>query len=656
MKTPSRKERCRTLLRFFADELIPKLAPPPDISIADWADQNVWIGPDVTSEPGPWRTSFAPYQKGIMDAISDRTQEKVVIMKAARVGITYSAILNPMGYYIHHEPCPMLIAYPTGDNAKKFSKKNLTPFIRDCKPIRSLVAETKRTDSNNTLMLKMFPGGSITLIGANSPNTMRVDTIKVLFIDEADGDVEMAEGDYIKLLEKRTETYVGRGRKIVVLSTPKIKGTSIIEKEYKNSTMERYCLPCPSCGEMQPLEWMQVNLNVVAHSCRSCEALHSESEWKRNWNETGRWIATNPDHTVRGFHVSALYSPFVSWEYIIEEWRKANNEASVGNLGELQAFINTTLGETWEIRGEKADEVAIMDRREEYYADVPDGVCAITIAVDTQDNRLAVDVIGWGVGKESWRLGYHELWGDPRIQGSSVWAQLDDVILKSYRYENGATVPVVCVCIDMGGHATEQVRAYAKVRRSWNVWAVRGVAGAGQGLLYTRVQSKLAGTFEFNLKVDAGKDDVVARLGVKNPGPGYCHFPRGSQRDITGTYESARGYDERYFLGLTAEKKVLVKTKKGTHKYEWQLTQGRNNEPFDLAVYNLAALEISKFPLDRVAANAPWLDDRPSMAEMEALKPLATFGGKIPPVVASRAMQPKAKLNRQLAKNSYTSV
>jgi phage terminase large subunit GpA-like protein len=661
LKPPTDKQRAEKLLQIFKDELIPLLAPPPKLTIAEWADQHVWLGPDVTSQPGPFDTNFAPYQRGIMDAISERTTEKIVIMKAARVGITYAAILNPIGYYIHHDPCPMFLVYPTGDNAKRFSKKNLAPFINDCKPLRELIPEGKRTDDQNTLLLKLFPGGSLTLVGANSPNAMRVDTAKIAFIDEADAEVEMAEGDFIKLVENRTQTFAGRGRKIIMLSSPKNKGTSLIEPAYLNSTREKFHLPCPSCGHMQTLEWQRINLEDATHTCSQCNAGHTKREWSRNWEKTGTWIAEDPEHTTRGFHLSGLYSPFVAWELLIEEWRVANSEAAAGQLGKLQVFINTVLGETWEVRGERTDELAIMDRRIEYYVDapegvvgVPDGVCCITVAVDCQANRLAIAVTGWGDGKRSWGILYEEPYGDPRIPNSGVWNRLDDIILQPYAYSNGVRVPVVCVCVDMG-FATEIVRAYTKSRRHWNVWAVRGVSGSGKALLYNRVQSKLAGTYEFNLAVDAGKEDVMARLNIKEPGPGYCYFPRSGKRDVTGEYESVRGYDERYFSGLTAEKKVLIQGKKGRPpRYEWQVITGRNNEPFDLAVYSLAALEISKFNLTRVAAQMPWAIDQLPIADMT---PVVSM---MPPPVASPAKKPLVrnvrKLNQSMASNTYTSV
>jgi phage terminase large subunit GpA-like protein len=404
---------------------------------------------------------------------------------------------------------------------------------------------------------------------------------------------------------------------------------------------------------MQSLEWQRIRYDDATHYCIECEEHHSKHEWTKNWEKTGVWVSQDPGHTTRGFHLSALYSPFVSWETFIEEFHKANSESKRGQLGKLQAFVNTTLGETWEIQGETADETGLMERRTEYHAEVPDGVCCYTIAVDTQDNRLCVDIIGWGAGKESWRLGYFELQGDPRIASHQVWERLDEIITQPRSYANGVVVPRACVTIDMGGHATEQVRAYAKARRAWNVWAVRGIAGDSKALLHSRVNSKLAGTFEFNLAVNAGKDDVIARLKVKEPGPGYCHFPRGWEQDSTGKYISTRGYDERYFSMLTAEKKVMVKKKDGRHKYEWQVQPNRNNEAFDLAVYNLAALEISGFPLERVAEMMPWVTDKPHpnngvkmpMPAKERIKPAQ--------VPLNRVTINKTGLNRQASRNTH---
>ena len=646
-KKPTRKERCDNLLRLFVQQLLPQLSPPPRITISEWAEANVTLSHEESSQPGPWRNNYAPYQKGIMDAISDPNVEKVCVMKAARVGITQSAVLNVIGHYIQNDPCPMFIVYPTELNAKRFSKKNLAPFLRNTKPLRGLLKTERSREGENTITLKQFNNGAtITLVGANSPNSMRVDTAKIAIIDEADGEIEIKEGDYIKLVENRTLTYAGRGRKIIIISTPKDKGSSLIEAEYEESTKEKYHLPCPSCGDMQTFDFKRLDFESVLMACGECGAMHSKREWTHKWEHTGKWIAENPDATVRGFHLNALYSPFLSWEIIINEWRIANTEANAGQTGKLQVFINTYLGETWRVHDTRADASGLMERREQYYAEIPDGVCALTIGVDTQDNRLCYEVVGWGAGKESWGIEYGELWGDPRIPGSVVWGLLDDVIRKKRTYANGVPVPVVCVTIDMGGHAPDQVCTYAKARQGWNVWAVRGVGGQGKVLIHSTVRSKTASATVFNLTVDVGKDEIVARMKIPQPGPGYCHWPRGGSQDYTGQYESVCGYDERYFTGLTAEKKVSVKTKGGFHRYEWQKDPNQANEPFDCRNYAGAALEISKINLARIAEKAPWMTEAPAFdapPRMEKLIKTAPQASKLP-------------LNKRLNTNAYTAV
>lgn len=640
-KPPSLKARCDNTLALFG-EILQQLRPPPPITIDEWCDQNRFLSSDVTSEPGPWRTAFTPYLREVMRAISDHKTERVVLMSAARAGKTVSSILNPIAYQIANDPGPIMVVFPTVELGERFSKKELAAMIRDTPALRGKVAEARSRDGMNTLSLKMFNGGSIQISGANSGNSLRAVTIKYLYFDEVDGAPESAgtEGDPVRLAERRTTTYSGRGRKIILVSTPTVKGHSRIEVAYENSTQEQWNLPCPSCGEMQPLLWGQVNFETVEHACRECGALHPKHEWLAG---EGQWIARNPDSPVRGFHVNALVSPFVSWADLVEEWRQATALANVGQFEQLQVFKNTVLGEVWEEVGLKVSEEGLMARREVYYADVPDGVCAITIAADTQDNRLAVDVIGWGAGKESWRLGYSEPWGDPRVPGSPVWAQLDEIIQKPYTYANGVRVPVVCTTIDMGGHAPDQVCTYAKARQGWNVWAVRGVGGFGKMLIHSTVGSKVASATVFNLGVDTGKDDVMARLRVKDPGPGYCHFPRGDAVDHTGAYESVRGYDASYFAALTAEKKISVRVKGGHHSYQWQKQSGQRNEAFDTAVYNLAALTISKVNLDRIAAKAPWAQ-APQIAASSPTQP------------KPRARKPRAPLNQSAGINAYTAV
>lgn len=609
-----------------------QIAPPPKLTISEWADSSRWLGNDVSSVPGPWRTDFTPYLRGIQDAISDPETERVVIMSAARAGKT-SAILNTLGYYIDHEPCPIMVVIPTIETGESFSKEQLAPLIRDTKCLREKVHDVRARDGSNTIKQKMFPGGYIVIAGANSPSSLSMRTIKVLAFDEVDRAPESAgtEGDPVRLAERRTMTYEGRGRKIILTSTPTVKHASRIEQAYSQSTMEQWCLPCPSCGEYQPLEWPRIDFESLGHACRECGVVHSRAEWLGG---EGRWIARNQDSLVRGFHMNALVSPFVRWETLVDEWREAIQLSRYGNHEQLKVFVNTALGETWENRGEQVNETGLMARREEYHANVPDGVCVITAGVDTQDNRLCYEIVGWGFGKESWALEYGELWGDPRVPSSPVWGLLDEVIKRRWLYGNGRPIPVSCTAIDMGGHATDQVCAYTATRKRLNVWAVRGIGGQGKNFIQSwRTHKKTRATY-FNLGVDTGKDEMMARLRVSEPGPGYCHFPKEAGGD------TVRGFDERYFQGLTAERKISVPVRGNFHKFIWEKLPGRQNEPFDIFNYANAALEILKPPLDKIALSAPW-----------AGGPVGTAGGQ-----AKKRTRRAAGLNRNTGQSAPTSM
>ena len=96
------------------------------------------------------------------------------------------------------------------------------------------------------------------------------------------------------------------------------KGASRIEMEYEHSTMEEWNVPCPSCGELQPLEWSNLIYKVDAdgeiesttYVCAKCGVVHTEVEWKEHFNE-GRYVAKYPNRKVRGFHFNSLASTFL---------------------------------------------------------------------------------------------------------------------------------------------------------------------------------------------------------------------------------------------------------------------------------------------------------------------------------------------------------
>lgn len=560
------------------------LAPPPDMTVSQWADEYRRLSSESSAEPGRWRTSKAPYQQAIMDAICDMSIQKVVVMSAAQIGKTDALILNPIGYYMHYDPSPIMVLQPTIQMAETFSKDRLSPMLRGTPVLRDKVNDKSRS-SGNTILQKIFPGGHVTMVGANSPSSLASRPIRILLADEIDRYPATAgnEGDPLLLAGKRLTTFWNK--KEVCVSTPTIKGLSRIEVEFEHSTKEEWNVPCPHCGQYSPLEWANIifdkaDLNEINCVCPHCGTVSAESEWKEQFIK-GKFVAEHPERKVRGFHLNALASMFVEWREVVEKFIVANDEKKKGNIELLKVWTNTEMGQTWEEEGEQLESDDLYKRREKYNCEVPEEVLVLTAGVDVQDDRFEIEVVGWGVDKENWGIRYQVIYGDLKLP--SVWKDLDKALSQTFTTADGRKLKIHCTCVDSGGHFTNQVYRFCKERTARRIFAIKGKGGAtvpyyGRPSTANSVKAPI-----FTLGVNTGKAIIYQRLAVQEEGPNYCHFPR----------EKDRGYTQEYFKGLTAEKMVMT-YKKGKAQYVWILKDGiKRNEPFDIRNYATAALEIS---------------------------------------------------------------
>lgn len=260
------------------------LKPPPELTLSQWADTYRMLSAENSATPGRWHTDNAPYQREIMDAIGDQHVRKVVVMSAAQIGKT-AMLMNMLGYYMHYYPAPVLVMQPTLEMGQTFSKDFLAPMIRDTPVLRVLV-DTKSRYSGNTILKKNFPGGHVTIIGANSPASLASRPIKVLLCDEVDRYPASAgtEGDPLLLAQKRQTTFWDK--KTVIVSTPTIKGSSRIETEFQETTREEWNVPCPKCGHYQPLRW--ANIVFDRHDLKRACATSASAVDARALNTPGR--------------------------------------------------------------------------------------------------------------------------------------------------------------------------------------------------------------------------------------------------------------------------------------------------------------------------------------------------------------------------------
>lgn len=566
------------------------IQPPPKLTLSQWAAKYAVLSRETSAQTG--RFHAFPYQIGIMDAITDPTVEMVTVQKSARVG--YTKILDHVaGYYIHQDPSPILVVQPRVEDAEDYSVTEIEPMLRDTPVLAEIVGDPKKKDARQKINKRIFRNGaSISFVGANSPGGFRRITARIVKFDEVDGYPVMGagkEGDQIKLGIKRTESFWNR--KIILGSTPTVKGESRIEKSYANSDQRKYYVPCPHCGEYQVLEWGGPDTpygmkwdkdengvgipDSVFYACKVTGCVIREDD-KEDMVERGEWRATKPFKGHAGFHIWAAYSLFVnaSWRNLVAEWLEVKDDPLM-----RQTFVNLVLGETYEDRGDRAlQEDRLAARCEVWGAEVPDGVAVVTVGVDTQGDRFECEVVGWGLNEESWSIDFEVIQGD--LETPDPWNRLDAYLRRIWFRADGRGFEVMAVCHDSGGHHTQKVYEFAKARLGRRVWAVKGesaVGGKRSPVWPTKTPSR-RNKSSFRpviLGVNAAKDSVRSRLHLVEPGAGYMHFP--VSRDIN------------YFAQLTAERSVR-KTSGGQHYRVWELPNGRANEALDCRVYAYAAL------------------------------------------------------------------
>jgi phage terminase large subunit GpA-like protein len=372
------------------------LKPPPKMTVSEWADSERFLSAESSASPGRFRTEVVEYMREPMDMVGKPGVRRITLMTSAQVAKS-TVIENIIGYFMHHDPCPILHVSPTLDSMKMFSKERLAPMIRDTPVLRHRVKDARARDSGNTLSSKTFPGGHIAMVGSNAPAGLASRPIRLLVADEVDRFEASAgtEGDPLTLAIKRTTTFWNRV--ICFVSTPGDKGTSRIEPEFLRGDQRYYWVPCPHCNEHQRLTWSQVKWADRNPETAFYECVHNgcvlDDQDRRVAVRKGEWRATQPFNGNVSYHLSQLYSPFAPLSDGVRDFLDSKD-----NPQELKTWTNTFLGETWEEKGARLEWSDLMDRREDYQVrePIPDGVTVITVAVDVQDNRFEMEWVGWG--------------------------------------------------------------------------------------------------------------------------------------------------------------------------------------------------------------------------------------------------------------------
>lgn len=446
-----------------------QLTPRAPITVSQWADANRIISPKQGAEAGPWRTDRNPLLREPMDALGQRGD--VALMFPIQLGKT-EVLLNDIGYSMAEDPCPIMVCLPGEVSLNKWVAQKLGPMIDETPAVRAQLTSTASRDAANSRTMKDFAGGQLYIEHAGSPARLKSTTVRKLRVDELDEFAANLTGgdDPVEMLNGRTSAFPGNFSRAYV-STPQLKSTSRIFYLWEKSDQRRYRVPCPHCGEMQPFMWAGLKWSTVVHAdlprrawyvCRECGG-EIEEYAKTAMMAAGKWVPDNPASRMRGYNANCLYYPLglgPRWADLVEMWLNAQ-----GDPARLKTFVNDRLAEPWEDKATASVKANLVQERAIAYPlrTAPRGVIRITAGVDTQDDRLEAQIIGWGRGRSWWVIDYVPLLGDPALP--EVWAALTDLLNRPVPHESGALMQVEAVSIDTQGHRTEHVKNYVRSRR-----------------------------------------------------------------------------------------------------------------------------------------------------------------------------------------------
>jgi phage terminase large subunit GpA-like protein len=606
------------------------LRPPPRLTLSAWADEHFRLSAG-SADAGRWRTR--PYQRAILDAITDPAVERVSVIKSARIGWT-QMMGAAIGYFMTQDPCPILVVQPTVETAEIYSREMVAPMLRDVPALADLMKGSAVKTSGRTLLHKTFPGGAFSMVGANSGAGLAMISRRVVALDEVDRYPASAgdEGDPVSLAEKRSESYWNR--KIIAGSTPKLAGASRIEEMFLAGDQRRFYVPCPQCGHMDFLafrprpdgrghvmQWDDGAPESAYFVCRVNECIIEETS-KRAMLDAGEWRADGMFAGHASFHIWTAYStsPNVSWGEIVAEFLAVKDKTE-----QLKTFVNTTLGETWQDHGDATQWEQLYQRREPYtIGTVPSpSIVALTCGVDVQKDRFVYEVVGWAANRENWSIDYGELDGDTAID--ATWNKLDERLLtRTFPGIDGAQHVIAMLAIDSGAF-TQSVYDWARRHPMSQVIAIKGddgprpiIGAASKVDINFRGKRLQRGYRVFVVGSDTAKVELAGWLGMPrgegDPPAGWCHFPE---------------HDPKYFKQLTAEHLVTVvnrKTNRSTR--EWRVIANRENHVLDCRVYARAAAALIGIermaqppkisPAQATAAQAPGSTPAPPLEQPRA--------------------------------------
>lgn len=606
------------------------------ISPSQFNEENRYLPESVSSIPGFLRYAVNPFMREIVDCFDIDSPVREVNLKKG-VQITYSTVLESGALYYMAHVKTLPIMYITADKelASARIENNFLPMLAHsdlAHIIRSSDEGNSRKTGKTANHLQFEGGGYLVPFGALNANKMRSYSICIMLKDEIDAwpdTVGSKNEEPDKTSDGRCKGYWER-RKIFRGSTPLIKGSSKIERQYLRGDQRKYMVNClnKSCGFSQELRWYTLDkktgvvggfiwtlndgvldIDSVRYCCQKCGHQHHDHDKERLFSEDhgAYWKPTAKpvEPGIRSYHLPALYSPIgmAPWYSLVSDYLDAYDPVArkVKDVALYQVFYNNVLAEPFEIMGSKIRFTSVSAHRRAVYrlGQIPNeyakeysgsAILFLTCLVDVHKQNLAVSVMGWCRDSKPYIIDYwrFEVEGnddDCNEITSPVWGRLRELIEeKEYTADDGKKYRIGITLVD-AGYANDTVTTFCSDYAS-GVYPILGRdrPAKNQTIKEFAEFTTQAGTIGYRILVDHYKDrlaPVLRREWEESAGEqNKYHF--NAPVDIT----------DKQLKELTVETRRERRDEKGIVSYYWYRPGNARNELWDLLCYGHAAVEI----------------------------------------------------------------
>lgn len=386
----------------------------PQISMPDivpWIQANRTLNRVSSSETGAKKISRTPFFVAILEDFLNENIKEIVVMKSAQIGLT-DLCVDYIGYLGLHDPCPIAYFLADEKTTKKIYRDRVQSFFSTCVDLRKLKYHNKR-DQNTELYLKN--GFNLTMTYASSIAQTASKSYRIVIMDELDKpgyQIMKDEGSTLGRIKERTDTY--EDYKIIKFGTPTTDNGLIYKELQKCDAVYEWFVPCPYCGEFQPLRFKK-----ELYKAESVEFTSGEIVWEGSVNakpqeieDTTRymcgfcekkWTTYEKNTAVEQGKMVAqqkITSKIVKKGYYL--WRghsclAGGNLARIvqsfidckGDPSELQNFTNSAIGKPWVQKISKiTDKDFELLKKPIAQGMVPDDTLCLVCGIDSQINGV----------------------------------------------------------------------------------------------------------------------------------------------------------------------------------------------------------------------------------------------------------------------------